>query len=391
MASIEALITPSVMRWARENAQYDIRLASLKIGRPEEDIIAWENGKKLPTLAQARKASKVYDRPLAFFYLPNPPEPEQKLEDYRKTDYGWHKSYSHELASLIQRLRWQQQWLREYLIEQGETPLYFIGSESINTPITKLANKIRSSLGVSYEEQSSKKDSRDALNYWIEKAENIRIYISREGKIDPEEARGIALSDQYDPFIYINAKDSYASRQFTLAHELVHLWLGKSGISNIIEIESKNRTIQENIEAFCNKTASLILIPEEALLQQWEERDKSYSIQLQVDFVAKKFNVSHESIARRLLNKSIINESDYMQIREEYIQLWRKSQEHRSGGGNYYKNQIYKNGIRFTRSVLEARYSGSISILEACRLLNVKVNALDKFVHMSGLFENRLK
>ena len=41
----------------------------------------------------------------------------------------------------------------------------------------------------------------------------------REGKIELDEARGIALCDDHALFIYVNVKDSYTGRQFTLIHE----------------------------------------------------------------------------------------------------------------------------------------------------------------------------
>ena len=72
MARLEALVTPSVMRWAREQARLSLDDASSKIKRPPEEIVAWEEGRSRPSIAQARTASQVYRRPLAVFYLPEP-------------------------------------------------------------------------------------------------------------------------------------------------------------------------------------------------------------------------------------------------------------------------------------------------------------------------------
>ena len=70
----EALVTPSVMRWARERARLTLEEAAARIGRPAEEIEAWENDEKRPSLAQARRASEAYKRSRAVFYLPEPPE-----------------------------------------------------------------------------------------------------------------------------------------------------------------------------------------------------------------------------------------------------------------------------------------------------------------------------
>jgi len=42
----EALITPSVMQWAREQAGFDVEDASEKLKRPVEEIQAWEDGSR---------------------------------------------------------------------------------------------------------------------------------------------------------------------------------------------------------------------------------------------------------------------------------------------------------------------------------------------------------
>jgi len=66
---MEARVTPSVMKWARESAKLDVATAAKKIGRSEDEIEQWERGDAMPSFAQARKASEVYKRSLAVFYL----------------------------------------------------------------------------------------------------------------------------------------------------------------------------------------------------------------------------------------------------------------------------------------------------------------------------------
>ncbi len=73
MSRQEALVTPAVMRWARESARLSPEDASQRIGLPVDELEAWENGEKHPSIAQARKASEAYACSLATFYLPEPP------------------------------------------------------------------------------------------------------------------------------------------------------------------------------------------------------------------------------------------------------------------------------------------------------------------------------
>jgi len=71
---IEALVTPEVMKWARVKARLSVEQAAEKLDRTAEEIEQWESGTNKPSLAQARKAEKVYHIPLATFYLHEPPQ-----------------------------------------------------------------------------------------------------------------------------------------------------------------------------------------------------------------------------------------------------------------------------------------------------------------------------
>jgi Zn-dependent peptidase ImmA (M78 family) len=311
MSRQEALITPSVMRWARESAQLSPEQASKRIGLPAEEIEAWEKGEKSPSMAQARKASEVYKRSLAIFYLPEPPADFEPLKDFRHLPDAEHRGYSPELALLIRQLQSRQEWLHDYLIRQGASPLSFVGSSTVDAGPVELAKSIRRILGATIIDQCSTLGVQGALNYWVGLVEELGVCVCREGKVELDEARGIALADSHSPFIYVNVNDSYAGRQFTLLHEFVHLWLDKPGLSNLAEIPQDPRSPDARTEVFCNKTAALILVPPEQFASAWKQRDHRQVIDDQIETIAKRFRVSDETIARRLLDGSLIAQPEY--------------------------------------------------------------------------------
>ena len=385
----EALVTPSVMRWARERARLTLEEAAARIGRPAEEIEAWENDEKRPSLAQARRASEAYKRSLAVFYLPEPPEEFDTLKDFRQLPGTQASDYSPELALIIRQLYSRQEWKREYSIRHGTPPVAFVGAATSSESSVGLAGSIRATLGMSIQEQFSCADARSALNVWVSKAEHLGVCVCREGKIDLDEARGIALADEYAPFIYINATDSYAGRQFTLLHELVHLWINEPGLSNLANINKAPRSPDAATEAFCNRTAALTLVPPTEFAAEWSKRTPDEHLEERIETVARNFNVSDEVIARRLLDMDVISQADYLRLRAAYRERWNEHKDQNKGGGNYYLNALSFNGHAFTRTVLSARYSGEITVREASLVLGVKANNLRQLAETAGLLRPR--
>jgi Zn-dependent peptidase ImmA (M78 family) len=66
------------------------------------------------------------------------------------------------------------------------------------------------------------------------------------------------LCDDIAPLVFVNDADSKSARMFTLAHELVHLWLGTGGIFNLVNM----LPTKEPMERFCNEVAAEFLVPE---------------------------------------------------------------------------------------------------------------------------------
>ncbi len=140
MKKQEALITPSVIKWAREKAHYSIDVAAQKVGVSSKKLEDWENEKSLPTITQARKMSQVYRRSLAAFYLPEPPKDFPILKDFRTV--GAPVKSSSSLVFLIRQIQERQIWLSQYLKEKGYEKLQFVGSSSIRSSSKTISRNI---------------------------------------------------------------------------------------------------------------------------------------------------------------------------------------------------------------------------------------------------------
>jgi transcriptional regulator with XRE-family HTH domain len=84
MAGERALITPDLLRWAREQTGLGLEAAARKIGTKGPRLEAWETGQSLPSNRQARAAARVYHRPRALYYLSRLPAPDRLPHDFRR-------------------------------------------------------------------------------------------------------------------------------------------------------------------------------------------------------------------------------------------------------------------------------------------------------------------
>lgn len=393
-----APITPDVICWARETAKLSVAEAAAAIGRPESDIIAWEDGSLQPTMPQARKAAHVYKRPLAVFYLPAPPKGWQVLRDFRTLPMDEPREYSAELSYLMREAVSRQEWLREFLIEDGSDPLKFIGSATTSTNVLSLAQAIRSQLGITTEACCTCRSRDEALGLWMAKAEEAGVFLFREGSVGCVEARGFVLADEYAPFIFLNSSDAKVAQIFTLAHELVHLWINEPGVSNLETRGSSPDKSAESIEVFCNAVAGYLVLDQAAFEQSYKLRDRSRAIKEHIESLSSHFKVSREVVARRLLEMGELTQKTYAALRRQYHEEWlefreqeRLRQKSRETGPSYYRVLVSKNGKAYTRTVLSAYYSGAVSGRTTSELLNVKINNLPKLAEEAGSFVGAYK
>lgn len=85
---MRALITPSVLKWAREEyIKITVDYAAKKLRVKPERLLAWEAGEKRPTFNQLKQIATLYRTHLSVFYLPEPPKFEPIVHIYKGFDY----------------------------------------------------------------------------------------------------------------------------------------------------------------------------------------------------------------------------------------------------------------------------------------------------------------
>ena len=248
-------IKPELIRWAVARSQ--LPLADLVHAFPKLD--QWQRGERIPTSKQLERFAKKTMTPLGYFFLDSPPDEKLPIPDFRTVGDTPIGRPSPNLLETIQAMQRRQAWMREYVIEDGQDPLQFIGSAKSARSVVSLAARIRKTLGLDADWAEILTTWDNALPTLRRSAERIGILVATSGvvglntrrKLNPEEFRGFALCDDYAPLIFVNGADSRSARMFTLSHELAHLWVGQTGLFNLINMMPHD----DETERFCNQVA----------------------------------------------------------------------------------------------------------------------------------------
>ncbi|HEX9649741.1 MAG TPA: XRE family transcriptional regulator [Cyclobacteriaceae bacterium] len=382
----KAFITPKVLKWARESARMTEETAAAKVSVTIEKVKEWEAGASQPTIRQAQTLAKAYKRPFALFFLPEIPRDFQPLQDFRKSGS---KAFTTSSVFIIREIQQKQTWISDVYSENQEEKLPFVGRFSLNDNPQKVAQDILSTLKIN----PATYKSDNPIKEWIDAAETNGIFVSRTSfihsrlKLDSEELQGFAIADPHAPFIFVNSDDWNAPQLFTLVHELAHIWIAETGISNEIEPDLKHKDKFHTVELFCNGVAANALMPKEIVLSF---DSSSFQTSKDVFKVANQLGVSSFALLVRVLNLNIISTPAYQKLKRQadidYADYLRRKAEKKArqkekekpGGPNYFLLQLNRNSRLFTQTVLDAFRGGFIEPTLASNLLNVQVNKFQK-------------
>jgi Zn-dependent peptidase ImmA (M78 family) len=391
MATPKANIEPSLLRWARESIGFSVEEAAdkLKLRGGAERLEKWESGEDAPTVAQLRKLAEKYRRPLAVFFLPEPPRDFQAMHDFRRVPGTEAGRWSPELHSTVVRAGEQREVLRDLAEILGEEPSPIPGVEVSDDPEI-LAKRIRKVLGVSLHDQMRWNRPNLALRNWIAAVEATGVLVLQSQKVDVGEMRGFALSDDSVAVIVLNGGDSRRGRIFTLIHEFVHVVLHSSGVCDLYPIE-RPRSSDDRTEVFCNQAAASVLLPKDEFLADRliKDREGEDWSDLLLSQLSDKYSVSREVILRRLLTVGKTTWEFYTEKRQEFIEEYREIRERkrkeRPAQVPYYRLKVRDLGRPYVERTLDAYHEAAISTSEAADYLDVPVKGIERIEGEVGL------
>ena len=220
-ARVPALVKAQLIRWARTSAGMDVAQAARKARISQEKLQAWETEKDRPTIIQLRKLGEIYKRPLAVFYLAEPPRDFQveSIRDFRRLPDSVVATFSAELRFEIRQALFRREVALDMFENLGETPYSFMLRAEMNEDPEEVGARLRSALGIKRERQAQwHLQGYDAFNE-VRDAIEVCGALVFQAPVPLNEMRGLALYRDPLPVVIVSSKEQFmAPRLFTLLH-----------------------------------------------------------------------------------------------------------------------------------------------------------------------------
>lgn len=358
-----AVVTPSVLRWARESLGLTLEDAAHRVGVNVSKLGSAEVGDAFLTMRQAEAAARVYERPLAALFLPEPPVEEPLEAQFRRLPGAPALPWPPAMRSLSRRIRSRQEAAADLYDALDDEPPWRSLEITYDDHPEAMAASVRDLLGITLEEQHSWLDRSGytPLREWVDAIEELGVLVMQDGTLEVDDMRGFASTHPEVPAVVVNTKDDPRARAFTALHELGHL----------IRVAAGHATGPQT-EEWCNALASAVLMPASAYAADF--RVQASSLLRRVDLVAMRYGVTSFAAAVRASRLQLAPRNELDDVIEQIKRRSAERDEGEGGGGNYYLTTVVRLGPSYIQLVLSALDNQVLTYPGAAGLLGVKVN-----------------
>lgn len=355
-------LSPDVLTWAADQIGKSLESLAEVLAKREKDRERLLEGQL--TSAQAEKVAKLTGIPFGMLFLDAPPTLKRPaIPDLRQTADP--VPLSRDFQEVFEDALRKKEWYAEHLKEVGAASLSFVGRFDARSHPEKIAEDIGAELDISEGLRKKASTTEEYFGILAERTENLGILVMKTGivksstkrPLSVSEFRGFAIVDKIAPLVFINGRDSDVAAVFTLLHEISHIWIGQSGVSDL----GVNTIEQKGIERLCNQVAAEVLVPKKEFALAWKAIGD-------ISAIAKKFRVSRVVIARRALDFGLISFQDYLVTLSQSRIRPTKERD----GGNPYATIPVRNSKRLTAAVVRSAMSGETLLRDAASLLNIR-------------------
>ena len=379
-----APVPQAMLNWAIERSGID----ALELEGRFPKLSQWLAGDLHPTLKQLEDFARAVHVPVGFLFLPEPPPEPLPIPDFRTIAGRTLSRPSPNLLDMIYVCQERQGWYREFAQLTRQPELDFVGSATTATSPETVAEHMRARLGFDLDTRRDCPTWTDALRLFIQQADRIGVLVMVSGivlsnthrTLSVEEFRGFALSDRLAPLVFINGADSKSAQMFTLAHELAHLWLGATALSNIGAAPAAGYRREE---VWCNQVAAELLVPLSVFRQELQPGEQ---IEQALSRLARRFKVSTLVILRRMLDSGWLSRDAFDRAWAAELSRIEQAGSASAGGGDFFRSTIARVSRRFGRAIVESTLEGQTLYRDAFRMLGIsKTETFQKFSREVGV------
>jgi Zn-dependent peptidase ImmA (M78 family) len=235
--------------------------------------------------------------------------------------------------------------------------------------IDDFALEARQFFNITLQEQASAKDAKEFYVLCRKKIEDKGVFVLHDS-FPQEDGSGFCLAHRLYPVIVVNTKQQTRGRRlFTLIHELAHVLMQQSGISDPFAHNNE-------VERRCNRFAGAFLVPASyatALLGATPTKDPDYE---DVRWAARRLKISQEATVLRLEQLRIYNQGSHQKWKRIVHNMGNPDFSEKGGGGTepppQEKVKLAKYGFRFARAFDELLSAGLITEINLYRATGLK-------------------
>lgn len=357
-------VRPELLDWARKRSGLTVEAVVQRLPKFEQ----WERQVVQPTLRQLEQFARLTYTPVGFLFLQEPPDERLPIPDFRTLADSGVRRPSPNLLDTLYTCQQRQEWFRDYARAEGQVPGPVVAQATGESAIEPTAAAMRAAFGFDLAERRQMPTWTDALRRFIEQAESQGVLVMVNGvvgnnnrrKLYPNEFRGFALVDELAPLIFVNGADTKNGQMFTVAHELAHVWLGQSALS-----DATAATVPTHqVERWCNQVAAEFLVPLEALRG---EVKRGADPTEESNRLARLFKVSSLVILRRMHDAGALGRDEMWSTYE--AELARLKAIPKGTGGDFYLTQGTRLSKRFARALVSSTQEGHTLYRDAFHLL----------------------
>jgi Zn-dependent peptidase ImmA (M78 family)/transcriptional regulator with XRE-family HTH domain len=368
-------VEPAVLQWAVETSGRTPNEIAKKLKVTPSTFQEWCSGSVHPTVKQLEDLSRTVKRPLAAFFLSQPPTEAPLPKDYRQLP-GKEGKFDPKTVLAIRRARRLRTISRD-LADNLNMPMQSIVKEVKHDEKSQtLASHYRQEFGFSTECQENQLKTPYDVFTFLRTALEKRNILVFQMPMRLEDARGFALVNEVPQVIVVNSGDTIEPRIFTLMHEFGHVLKHESGVS------MPERTLFETnvgpVERWCNDFAAEFLFPRLLAEQEFTKYKGSLTDLKTLGALSRHHKVSKGMLLYNMYKFGFLSQHDYHQFVHQYRLDAAKGPVAGFRGEGAEKRVLREKGHKFVSLVATNYEQGLITRSDALDFLSIKSPSFEK-------------